>query len=270
MISNGETVGVGITTRNRIDSFRVCLRHFEKYSTVLDSVVVVDDNSIQEIREETERITSGSSLPITLKYSDSRLGIAKAKNACLAGLSSFDHVFLFDDDAWPVKQGWEEYWIKANKENHIGHSMWLVDFPILNEVIKKERTVGDGDTELSEFANCLGVALYFSRECLNAIGGYDASAKNVYGYEHAQMSSRAQVAGFTGGYTYLAPTKCSDYIYSIDISLNWMGIQPPLYDLSELSVGSSVTAEEVTNHKDNSILMSTTSVNIPLVDPLGE
>lgn len=269
MIDN-ETIGVGITTRNRSEVLDACLRHFDQFSTIVDRLVVVDDNSEETHRERLTTALTHVSIPHVLRSSDKRLGISKAKNACLAALQDCDHVFLFDDDAWPQKEGWEEYWIKCSKVNKIGHSMWLCDYPGLNTVIRKTGTVGSGTTEMSVFNNCLGVALYFSRNCLQALGGYDTSAENVYGYEHAQMSTRAKQAGFTYNNNYVAPSNCAEYVYSIDISWGWMQKNAPLTDISAINIQSSVSVEESNKHNLNSRLMSFSDYHRPLIDPFEE
>lgn len=266
MLSNGQTIGVGITTRNRPYVVDVGLSHFEKYSQYIDRLVVVDDSSDDVCRDAVTASIAKSSLPITYRYSSKRLGISRAKNACLSSLENFDHVFLFDDDAWPKQLGWEEYWINCNKENNISHSMWLIDHPGLNSVISKIDTIGTGSSEMYAFSNCLGVALYFSNECIKTIGAYRYDVPNVYGYEHAHMSVRAQKAGLTAGHKYLTPSRLHEYIYSVDISLMWMGQEPPLTTLDRSLIGSSVTPQEVSASSNNSFLMNTDDGYIPIVD----
>lgn len=269
MSINGKTIGVGITTRNRSYVLDVGLLHLAKYSKHIDTVVIVDDSSDDNHREVAATAALNSGLPVNYRYSTKRLGVSNAKNACLYPLQEFDHVFMFDDDCWPSSEGWEEYWISCNDANGIQHSMWLVDFPGLNHVITKVGTLGEGASEMSSFSNCLGVALYFSKDCIKALGGYRGDVPNVYGYEHAHMSMRAHNAGFTAGHKYLTPSNLHEYIYSIDISLNWMGQQPPLTNLTDKPIDSSVTHHELSGAASNSFLMTDYLIHIPLVDPLG-
>jgi hypothetical protein len=261
------SIGIGITTRNRPECLRLALEHFA-YFGAGDEIVVIDDNS--ENPTEYKNVVSESKTPILYKRSPERLGVAKAKNACLAMLKNHDHIFLFDDDAWPHKHGWAEYFINASNHNSVGHSMWMMEVP---PVVTIKSKIGSGETEIHEFTNCLGVALYFSRQCLDAIGGYDHSAKNVYGYEHAQISARAKIAGFTNEYSYVTPAMASSYVYSVDISYNWYGMMPKIMPKSTTieglhKQGASVTKDEVELHHLNSVLMSSPSTKIDLVDPL--
>lgn len=258
-----ETIGVGITTRNRSFSLGTSLRYFAEYSSNIDKFVIVDDSSTVESFEQTKELVEESSLSITLRRSNDRLGISKAKNACLAALKDCDHIFLFDDDIWPIKKGWEEYWVNVNKDNGLGHSMWIVSFNNPSFV-----TVAENES-IKYFQNCMGVLLYFSKQCIANVGGYDTNAPSVYGYEHAQMSLRAHRAGFTGNYPYVAPSLCGDYLYSVDISLNHLGQQPPLGALDVSLFSSSVLPEEVAKVQENSRLMEYAGTYIALEDPLG-
>lgn len=267
-------IGVGITTRNRPECLEACLRHFKEFGYG-DKIVIVDDNS--DLWRLNKLVIDSFDLNIKYRYSNKRLGIAKAKNACLIELKDCDHVFMFDDDAWPIQRGWENRWININKYNSIGHSIYGIDCNAnesanrsLRAHVSEVARIGDFEHQMIAFSNCFGVVLYFNKECLNALGGYDDSAKNVYGFEHAQVSKRAGTAGFTCGHEYISPAASAEMIYSIDIAYNWLGINPPL-DVEWLPrFRSSVTDEEAGNHIYNADLMYTQNIHIPLVDPIGE
>ena len=90
----GPRIGVAVTTHNRPEVLASTLSHIQR-RTPGAVVAVVDD---------------GSKVPVTvpdgvvLVRHEKARGIAGAKNACLAALMAegVDHLFLFDDDAWPV------------------------------------------------------------------------------------------------------------------------------------------------------------------------
>jgi glycosyltransferase involved in cell wall biosynthesis len=268
------STGIGITTRNRPECLEASLRHFMEFGYG-DKIVVIDDNS--DVREINEAVIKSFDMPILYKYSHKRLGISLAKNACLWELSEMEHVFLFDDDAWPKRSDWITEWIRINYSNGIGHSLYSVDCeanPEKNRALRAHvqvcGKVGSESTEMLALTNCFGVMLYFTRQCLDAIGGYDGSAANVYGYEHAQISERAGKAGFTNGHKYISPSSASELIYSIDISYNWLGEEPPLPVTWLSRFRSSVTKEEADGHKNNAELMNSKNVLIPLTNPLEE
>lgn len=259
-------IGVGITTRNRPHVLRTALEHFEKFGYG-DKLVIVDDNS-------DEPLDLGGNY--TVLRSPHRLGIARAKNACLAHLQDCDYVFLFDDDAWPRTEGWADKWVEINEHNGVGHSMWNTDLehkeenrvPKGPDIVSFE-SIGDDYYKMNVYNNCLGVMLYFNRACLNAIGGYDHSAQNVYGFEHAQVSMRASRAGFCQGYNYLSPAVARQLVYSFDISWCWKQEESPLEVPWKDEFQSSVTPEEAAAHPLNSVLMNRQDVHIPLDDPFN-
>ena len=266
-------IGVGITTRNRPECLETSLRHFQRFGYG-DKIVVIDDNS--ELWRVNKTVIDNSCVDVKYKLSNTRLGIAKAKNACLAELQDCDHVFLFDDDAWPMADGWAQRWIDINKYNSIGHSMFGVDCDANEDVnkafrahIKEVARIGDFDHQMIAMSNCFGVLLYFNRECLDAIGGYDHSAQNVYGYEHAQVSERAGKAGFTKGHKYICPAVSMELIYSVDLTYNWLKLEPPLPAEWLAIAKSSVTQDEADGHKKNSTIMDNLQIKIDLVDPFS-
>jgi len=258
------SIGVGITTRNRPHVLATALAHFEKFGYG-DKLVIVDDFSDQPLEVDPK---------FTVLRSPHRLGIARAKNACLAHLQDCDHVFLFDDDAWPRTSGWADMWVDINTHNEIGHSMWNVELQKKDhpqnlghvDVVSKE-TVGEDFYQMKVFSNCLGVMLYFNRACLDAIGGYDHRAKNVYGFEHAQVSQRANRAGFCKGHDYISPAISDQLVYSFDISWCWRQEESPIEVPWKTEFQSSVTPDEAASHSLNSELMSVRDVYIPLEDP---
>lgn len=271
------TIGIGITTRNRPHVLKTALQHFEHFGYG-DKLVVVDDCS--EDKSAVPSVVEEFGGKFVLRQSPHRLGIARAKNACLAALTECDHVFIFDDDAWPKTNGWETKWIDINQHNEVGHSMWTVfatrgpDSPdsvranieIQQQFISKQ--FSEGEYAMRAWTQCLGVMLYFTRECLNAIGGYDSSAQTVYGYEHAQVSQRANWAGFSKGHNYISPVIAPDLVYSFDISYGWLHEESPLEVPWKHEFTTSVTIEEANAHPKNAFLMGKRDILIPLVDPI--
>lgn len=270
--------GIGITTRNRPEFLASSLQEHAKYAPTDSRFVIVDDSSdpqfdcshlVDDFRQKVPNVE--------FRRAYSRLGIAKAKNACLARLTDCDHVFLFDDDAWPRQEGWADKWVLAAETHGIGHSMYMAttapgcDNPLFRAETRKIGRIGEGDTAFTAYSNCFGVALHFSRQCLDALGGYDSErAVNVYGFEHAQMSQRAKVAGFTKGMQYAAPSIIEDLIYSIDITYGWHH-ELPGFDAPWIGVphGASTSKEESSAHQRNAGMMSYLEPYIPLIDPLG-
>lgn len=261
------SIGIGITTRNRPYILSVALRHFAYFSPPNARYVIVEDSATDLADPIVRSFARQSASEVIWRRSTKRLGIAKAKNACLAALTDCDHVFLFDDDAFAQVDGWAERWIAAAERHDVEHSMYIHPSPS-DSLFKLKDTLGEGDTAMHSWSNCMGVALHFTRECLSALGGYDSSAQAFYGFEHAQMSSRAHKAGLTRNHDYLSPAIVGKLIYSVDLSHGFHREPTPLPSSFE-GFKSSTSPEDVAICGRNSKLMNNPPVYIPLSDPTG-
>lgn len=270
--------GIGITTRNRPHVLDTALRHFARFATADCKIVIVDDASEVSNQEVLESfIDTGSFGTVITRVAPERIGIAKAKNACLGALSDCEHVFLFDDDCWPISKGWAETWVDINRSNKIEHSMFNVGMsnlldknPAFRAVVKAKETVGHGRKSMVAYNNCFGVMLYFTRRVLDRVGGYAVNTPALYGYEHAQISKRiGQTGEFTRGQWYWTPWVATDLIYSVDISYQMLKLKPPI-DIDWLEAfTSSVSPSEMSQAESNSIIMKDPEIFIPLEDPFG-
>ena len=260
--------GIGISTRNRPDSLQAALAHFKEFPTESAKYVVIDDNSDDD---SAEQVVLECGIPgIIYHKSPHRIGITGNKNAALWELRDCDHVFLFDDDAWPSAPDWAEKWVRANESNGVGHSIFNITSsdlrkldPRLQSLMVIEREFGHGSAKMLSFSNCLGPLLYFSRACLDTLGGYRPDAPALWGYEHAAMSQRACWAGFTRNCRYLVPAIADQLIFSVDAMRFTKA--PPLDVV--LTNGSSTTEEEKAQGGLNSVLMQDTSIYYPLEKP---
>ena len=263
-----ESIAIGITTRNRPEILDLSLKHFAHFQSSNTKYVVVEDHAFPYKACDEIIKKYSQELDITFIKSKKRLGIATAKNTCLHYLSEFNEVFLFDDDAWPMRNNWAESWIQTERANSVGHSMFIFGPPYkenceLNFSIVA--TIGQEPHLMDAWNACMGVALHFSRQCLNEIGGYDSySALSNYGYEHAQISVRSAQAGFTKGHRYLAPRNIKDLIYSVDITHNIFHIPVPLTGKMIPGFHSSVSAVEIDNARKNAQMMENPKIKIPI------
>ena len=136
-----------------------------------------------------------------------RKGIAYRKNECLIALKGCDYIFLFDDDCFPIKEGWADYFINASKASGQHHLMYLRETP----TIKKIASPHD---ELIEYNNCAGCMMFITKEVIDKVGGYGKYLN--YGYEHAGYSQRIHNAGLTPLGKYTCPAGVGEYIYAMD------------------------------------------------------
>lgn len=95
-------IGIDVTTHNRPVVSAEAIGHHLEHLPEGARLVVVDDGS-----------TLPAQVPdgVELIRHETVVGIAAAKNACLAGLDGCESVFLFDDDAWHVNDGWQKPYI---------------------------------------------------------------------------------------------------------------------------------------------------------------
>lgn len=153
-----------------------------------------------------------------------RNGVAWARNQCLRQLDHCEHIFLFDDDCWPVMGGWAEYW--AGQCVHAA-----IRYSALPEAFKTGASgyMWDHCGEVIGWDGGIGAAIYQHRSALDVIGGYNEALRG-YGLEDAGRADRAQRAGLTGPTRNAAPLRLLAYIHSADV----FGENPtPSYSVEE-------------------------------------
>lgn len=151
------------------------------------------------LAELYDNTTYDHHLVIATDTDDDRKGIAFRKNECLRALKDCDHIFLFDDDCYPIKKGWEDYFINSGY-NHLLY---------LNASHNHFDTTG----ELELYKDCGGVFMYMTKGAVERVGAFNEEYK-LYSFEHAEYSIR--ILGEHGIYPMLKDT--GKYIYAEDYS----------------------------------------------------
>lgn len=145
-----------------------------------------------------------------------RRGVAWARNQALHQLEHCEHIFLFDDDCWPVMAGWAEYWASQCERAGVGYSA-------LPEAFKTGIHDFSAVTlDVVAWDGGIGAAVYQHRRALDIIGGYNEKLIG-YGFEDAGRADRAYRAGLTGPTRNACPIRCLAYIHSADV----FGENPP-------------------------------------------
>jgi len=177
-------VGCGVTTYKRPEVLRLFLRQLQ-------------DNTVNYY------------FHIAYDRIDDRKGIAHRKNECLRILyeSGCDYIFLFDDDCFPVKKGWMDFFIQAHERTGQDHFLYLKE---LGELKK----TGEQDG-IDIYNLCGGVFMFLTRKVIEEVGGFNPRYK-IYGYEHGTYSMRVHNAGLTPMGAYLCPQGSGEFIYSLD------------------------------------------------------
>ena len=164
-------IAISITTRNRPNAFITSIKHWKKFIPENAQVFIVDDNSEPFYTESDHYFTQ-------------RAGIPKAKNKSLelAYNSGAEHIFLADDDVYPIVQGWELPYINSGV-NHLCFTFT----ESYNGVPQRRPPKRVGKLNSHKLPN--GCLLYFSRKCVETAGGFDERF-GLGKYEHLDLTRR--------------------------------------------------------------------------------
>lgn len=165
-----NSIGIGVThTSNRPEHLKLFISQIEKHTKQ----------------------------PYKLHITTDIMNIAKAKNDCLWNLKDCDHIFLFDDDCFPIKNNWENYFINSE----IKHSLYLTErhVKLCLGIINR----------YDVYKDCGGCFMYISKDAFNKVGYFNSEYKQ-YGFEHAGWSKRFN------NEKYISLPLTNEYLYSLD------------------------------------------------------
>lgn len=115
-------------------------------------------------------------------------GVSVTKNKLLSQLDDCDHIFLFDDDTYPLVPNWWKPYVES-KEPHL---MYQFKMPSKPRTDMKELY---HDDNIVAYSHTRGAMLYIERRVLDVVGGMDTGFNN--GYEHPEWTNRIHNAGLT-------------------------------------------------------------------------
>ncbi|HCI6749370.1 TPA: hypothetical protein NPP60_005040 [Klebsiella variicola subsp. variicola] len=160
-------------------------------------------------RQISKKVFEASSYPVEIFVDEERKGDVYMRNKILAKYKDYDHIFTFDDDCYPERKGWEDYFITQAKL----HNVHYMGVPAALEDLKLIAI----DNEMTWWEGAISAFQYFSKHGLETIGGYNTKY-NYYGYADIAMGQRAARAGITGKFRGSAfPLRGLMYIHSMDI-----------------------------------------------------
>ncbi|ECT4404259.1 glycosyltransferase [Salmonella enterica] len=181
---NKVRIGIAITTHNRPEVLKRAIEQHMKHLPSGALVVVIDDGS-----SPAAIVPDGVKL---VRHEQSR-GIVASKNASLTALvdAGCEHLFLWDDDAWPIADNWHLPYIES-PEPHLAYQFLDLAGPRkINDMAVLYR-----DDKHIAYTGQRGVMLYYHRSAIDKVGGFDP----VYGrgmYEHPDLALRIHNAGLT-------------------------------------------------------------------------
>lgn len=177
-------IGIAITTHQRADVLKRTLEQHMMHLPAGALVVVVDDGS-----KPAAVVPDG----VQLLRHESSLGIVASKNASLNALmdAGCEHLFLWDDDVWPIADNWHLPYIES-PEPHLAYQ--FLDLAGRNKL--NDMAVLYRDDKHVAYTGQRGVMLYYHRSAIEKVGGFDP----VYGrgmYEHPDLALRIHNAGLS-------------------------------------------------------------------------
>lgn len=181
---NSSRIGIAITTHNRPEVLKRAIEQHVKHLPSGALMVVIDDGS------KPAAIVPDN---VKLVRHDQSRGIVASKNASLTALvdAGCEHLFLWDDDAWPIADNWHLPYIESH-EPHLAYQ--FLDLAGRNKL--NDMAVLYRDDKHIAYTGQRGVMLYYHRRAIDKVGGFDP----VYGrgmYEHPDLALRIHNAGLS-------------------------------------------------------------------------
>jgi GT2 family glycosyltransferase len=177
-------VGIGITTYNRPHNIEECLNNIYEFTDLSNTIIYIATDTDED-----------------------RRGIAYRKNECLRALKDCDYIFLLDDDCFPIKHGWTDFFIKKNDKALTRHFLYLNN---------SHGKTNQHYNSAFVYNNCGGVFMFLDKETLLKVGAFNENY-GIYGFEHAEYSNRISLAGFNW-MPYLCLKDTDKYLFAHDYS----------------------------------------------------
>lgn len=195
-------IGIAITTHNRPDVLIPAIEQHMKYLPAGAALFIIDDGSNPPVMADDR---------FEIIRNDVSQGIVSSKNSSITVLidAGCDHLFLWDDDAWPIADNWHLPYIES-PEPHLSYQ--FLDLAGRNKL--NDMAILYSDNKHVAYTGQRGVMLYYHRSAIEKVGGFDP----VYGrgmYEHSDLALRIHNAGMTT-WAYADVAGSENLIYSLD------------------------------------------------------
>ena len=195
-------IGVAISTHNRRATLYKSLKAWSQHLPEHAVFVIVDDAS--------DDMRHGPCVEDqwTVICQPHNLGVAMTKNRCIAELMDrdVDHLFLVDDDTWPIADDWWKPYVES-PEQHLSYQ-W----------VRKGRNHQWVETWSDERHWSIGfprgVMMYATADVINTVGGMDI-AYGIHGGEHVDWQRRIHEAGY-GTQPFMDVKGSDDLWFSLD------------------------------------------------------
>lgn len=214
---------IGVATWKR-QQFVICevLPAIQRY-TVSDYQLVVSPDS-EEAHQALWQVPG-----IRVLGTGCTLGVAGNKNRILAEFArdkSYTHCFLFEDDTWPIKRGWDAWYIEGLKATGV-HAVCFQPVDFYRGISRQKRPVNGHQVISTKIDGMMMLAI--TRTTIDTIGGFhEAYKRERYGNEHSEYMGRAAVADLIP-FTNATLAGCEKWIDGIDY-MEFRGIPRPADD----------------------------------------
>lgn len=142
-------------------------------------------------------------------FNTDQVRIARDKNKLIKQLYALgcDYIVIFDDDCFPIKDGWAEFFIEASEKNCVNH------FVLANDI-----QFGKGTQlchDLTGHDGGAGCMMFLTRKVIDTVG-YMNTEYGKYGWEHLAYSYRIFKAGLAPAFGTVV-NGWEEYIYAYDL-----------------------------------------------------
>lgn len=150
------SIAIGITTTpERSGTFHACLRAWQLHLPEDATIFIYCDTNHESI--------------------------SISKNKVLAMCDYADHIFMVDDDIFPMVGDWHLPYVNSG----LNHACYTFGRVIYNRTI-----------QYISYDKPCGLMLYFRKICIDKVGGWDTDFK-IWSYEHVDLSQRIFNIGLT-------------------------------------------------------------------------
>lgn len=174
------TLGIGIITYNRLPILQRCVANIARHTRLPYTLMIADDGS----EDDTVPWARGQDISVV---TGPRRGVAWNKNRALYYLQMYtecDPILLFEDDTWPLTEGWETVWIAAARRwQHVNYG-----YAFNPQVVPGSGTAED-PYQLPAFG---GHCTITTRRALEEVGFLDSRFLG-YGWEHVEWTHRFRI-----------------------------------------------------------------------------
>jgi len=151
-----------------------------------------------------------------------RVGVATNKSRIFRFFlenKAYSHLFLFEDDCWPIKEGWMDFYLDHHERGQTECLLFLP--PGMYGALAYSKLLPAG-AALNGYTQDGGMLLSLTRKAIETCGGFHKAFKAaLYGGEHSELVRRLTRNALMP-WTYLAPRGCEAYFDGWDYA-SWRG-----------------------------------------------